>query len=126
MGESIPAGSLAGVDLDKIRSFDSRSANEIARLGSLLEAGSESEAEFLKLCELLCHVGERRQARELLLANSDEGDPAQSLLDREFPDCRRRLSEGCRGFLESVQLYSEGRAKSSVSVDRLFLHSSSE
>jgi len=76
---SIPAASLNGVNLARIREQFPEKAVEIERIGKLLLTGMESEDEFLRLCRLLFEVGEKTKSAELLRANASEGDAAYTL-----------------------------------------------
>src|SRR5882724_2227072 len=82
--DGIPAASIAGVNLDRIREHHPDSAREIERIGRSLVAGTETEHELLQLCELLFRVGEKRKAEELLLPNAKDGDVLHDLYRRLF------------------------------------------
>lgn len=86
MDHPIPAGSLNGVDFHKLRQRDAETVKEIENLAQLLDSGNDTDADFLRLCQLLLHVGERDKAKELLLANCDEGDDAYELFQAQYPD----------------------------------------
>ena len=73
----IPAANINDIDLDSIT--DRNAANEITRLGKLLHAGKESEADFLLLCRLLDHVGETAKAEHLLRCNVELDEPSFDL-----------------------------------------------
>lgn len=81
----IPAASLGGVDLVAIRSIDPVAADEIARLGRAMVAGTDSDADFLRLCQLLLRFGETAKAEALLLAQASETDEAGQLFRATFP-----------------------------------------
>jgi len=68
------AATLRGVDWERLRAASPAAADEIDRLGRLMDMGTDSDAEFGRLCELLIKHGETRTATGLLIANVEEGD----------------------------------------------------
>jgi hypothetical protein len=72
---NIPAASIHDVDLAEIRLRFPGVADEIARLGSLLARGQESQDDIILLAKLLKTVGKSEKAEELLRQNVvDEND----------------------------------------------------
>jgi hypothetical protein len=73
--EKIPAASIHDLDLTCVREAFPEIATELIRLGDLLAQGRETADEFLRLIELLRHVGATDKAEELLRCNVvEEGD----------------------------------------------------
>jgi hypothetical protein len=81
-GHGIPAAHIADVDLDAIA--DRAAAQELARLGDLLDRGEETREEFCRLCQLLHDVGETTKSEYLLRRNLDEDDPSHDLYFKLF------------------------------------------
>ena len=80
----IPAASIAGVDLARIRKDYPAKAPRIEEIGDRLSLGEESNEEFLELCKLLFDVGENSLSEELLIANMDSGSPEFDLYQKLF------------------------------------------
>jgi hypothetical protein len=78
----IPAASLRGVDLDRLRRDHPVQAEEISRIGLLMNQGEETDEDFRQLCQLLYDVGCVAKSEELLRANAKEGDNNHALYMR--------------------------------------------
>jgi hypothetical protein len=97
---SIPAASLAGVDLIRIRREHKEIASELEHLGSLMVRGLDTPQEFLQLCQLLIACGERAIGKELLLANCGDDDACQLLFRSEFPEVEDEFNKSVKAFKE--------------------------
>jgi hypothetical protein len=80
------AATLAGVNWARIERTSLDAAREIKDLGKLLEAGTDSDADFGRLCELLTQYGETGKATALLIANVDEGEENFEISSRKTTD----------------------------------------
>lgn len=63
-------------------------AERIAAIAAKMNAGRETDNEFIQLCGLLHQYKFDDVAKGLLLANSDGNDQAFEMLVRLFPDCQ--------------------------------------
>ena len=76
----IPGASINRVDLDRANEIHPEAAQEIARLGELLNNGEETEDDLLQLGRLLFEVGEIKESEYLLRRNiGEENDDAHQL-----------------------------------------------
>ena len=101
---AITAAGIHEVDLDAIRARFPAEADEIASLGARLDAGQETPAEFLRLCELLHQVGETREGEYLLRRNMDFYG-GEALYARLYGDrAARELARAIACFGEQVEV----------------------
>src|SRR5438105_882710 len=71
----IPAASINGIDLKRIAVNSQSAADEIMRIGLLLDEGADTTTDLITLCELLDRYGESEKAEELLRCNIvEKGD----------------------------------------------------
>ncbi len=80
----IPAASIGGINVTAIRAVDPSAAKEIERIGAKLAAGTDSDADVLRLCQLLLRFGETQKAEAMLSASVDDTD-AGRLFRATFP-----------------------------------------
>ncbi len=103
---AIPAAGISAVDLVTVRARFPAEADEIAGLAARLAAGTETPAEFLRLCELLHVVGEARESEYLLRRNLDfyGGEALYARLhgDRAHAELARAIA--CFGGQAEVEL----------------------
>jgi hypothetical protein len=95
---AIPAGSIHGVNIERIRTLDAQAATEIELIGAAMKVGSETDAQFLRLCGLLISFGEMAKAEELLIANAEEGSPAEQLFHQSCPNARSEFDDAVQAF----------------------------
>jgi hypothetical protein len=67
----IPAANIGDTDLVAIALTHPEQAKEIGHLAHLMENGRDTHEEFVRLCQLLCDVGENSVAEILLRRNMD-------------------------------------------------------
>lgn len=95
----IPAAGVDSITIENIKRRNPELGIEIERLNNMLIEGSESEAEFLRLCELLAVVGEDEKSEQILRANARVGEASGDLYKRLFGDeSQRALSRAVEEF----------------------------
>jgi len=99
---SIPAASVYGVEVDRIRETDPIAATEIERIGRLLLTGEETEEDMLLVCRLLYEHAEKGIAELLLVANATEGDELHSLHQRLFGGVNDEYERAVRNFSDQI------------------------
>lgn len=101
---AIPAATISDIDLRRIEAEDAAAAEEISRIGALMNEGTETKEEFVRLCKLLLRFGETAKVRTLLIANSDEGDLSDQLLRSAFSDTVSLFDSAVRAFSAQFRL----------------------
>jgi hypothetical protein len=102
----IPAASIRSIDLHSLHSTYPVQYDEIVRIGTLLESGLETAADFLSLCKLLIDVNELELSESLLRANTslgygEEHDQLNDLYERHFGKRAREVLEASKVAFES-------------------------
>jgi hypothetical protein len=128
----IPAASVSKSDLERIRAAVPGAETEAERIGQLLLKGEETEADLLRLVQLLYTAGETPRAELMLVANSRGGDQLHALhrelfgkVEREYEGALTALSDQLCVLLAPVRtsrLYSRVFRCSSASNDNKPTH----
>ena len=80
----IPAASIDGIDLNRISADSPAAADEIKRIGQLLDQGKDTDSDMVRLCDLLYEHGERTKSEELLRCNVVDMDDSIALAYRRL------------------------------------------
>ena len=98
--DAIPGASMQGLDLVRIRNRHPEAVQEIEQIGKCLDVGGETEADLLRLGQLLHDVGEIRISEQFLRDNVvQEGDRLHRLyIGLHGSGAERRLEEAVRSF----------------------------
>lgn len=99
----IPAASLAGIDLNRIRDQYGSVADELMHIDTLMSSGNDSDQDFLRLIKLLLQIGERSKAKALLVANCKHGEPLEDLLRLEFPEVIHSYEKSIDAFAQQYR-----------------------
>jgi hypothetical protein len=128
----IPAGFVSKSDLERIRAAIPGAETEAERIGQLILKGEETEADLLRLVQLLYTAGETPRAELMLVANSRDGDQLHALhrelfrnVEREYEGALTALSDQLCVLLAPVRtsrLYSRVFSCSSASNDNKPIH----